>query len=76
MVSVSSLWADEGVYYPLEVESYTPAHRFQGGKGDPGFLTKLKIASQLVERSVATGVPFRAWSRIPPTARRRVSRGP
>ncbi len=60
VVSVSSLWADEGVYYPLEVEPYTPAHHFGGGKQDPGFRTKLKIASQLVERSVAMGVPFRA----------------
>ena len=24
VVSVSTLWADEGVYYPLEVEPYTP----------------------------------------------------
>jgi hypothetical protein len=60
VVSVSSLWADEGVYYPLEVEPYTPKHRFEGGKADPRFRTKLKIASQLVERSVALGVPFRA----------------
>ncbi len=60
VVSVSSLWTDEEVYYPLEVEPYTPAHHFEGGKGEPGFRTKLKIASQLVERSVAAGVPFRA----------------
>jgi hypothetical protein len=60
VVSVSSLWADEGVYYPLEVEPYTPAHHFEGAKNDPRFRTKLKIAQQLVERSVALGVPFRA----------------
>jgi hypothetical protein len=60
VVSVSSLWADEGVYYPLEVEPYTPKHHFQKGKSDPRFRTKLKIAQQLVERSVAGGVPFRA----------------
>ncbi len=60
VVSVSSLWANEGVYYPLEVEPYTPAHHFEKGKADPGFRTKLKIARQLVERSVAEGVPFRA----------------
>jgi hypothetical protein len=60
VVSVSSLWADEGVYYPLEVEPYTPAHHFGGGKHDPEFRTKLKIACRLVERSVAMGVPFRA----------------
>lgn len=34
MVSVSSLWADERLYYPLEIEPYTPAHHFEGGEGD------------------------------------------
>lgn len=35
VVSVSSLWADERVYYPLDVEPYTPAHHFEKGKEDP-----------------------------------------
>jgi hypothetical protein len=60
VVSVTSLWADEGVYYPLEVEPYTPAHHFEGGKNDPKFRTKLRVARQLVERSVEMGVPVRA----------------
>jgi SRSO17 transposase len=60
VVSVSSLWADEEVYYPLEVEPYTPKHHFEGGRSDPRFRTKLQIASQLVERSVAGGTPFQA----------------
>jgi hypothetical protein len=60
VVSVSSLWAEEEVYYPLAVEPYTPKHHFEGGTSDPRFRTKLKIASQLVERSVKRGVPFRA----------------
>lgn len=60
VVSVSSLWADEDVYYPLEVEPYTPAHHFEKGKADPAFRTKLKIAGQLVERSVGGSVAFRA----------------
>lgn len=60
VVSVSSLWADEGVYYPLEFESYTPEHHFEKGKADPAFRTKLEIAQQLVARSVKMGVPFRA----------------
>lgn len=60
VVSVSSLLADERAYYPLEVEPYTPAHHFEAGKSDPRFRTKLKIALQLVERSVEMGVPFRA----------------
>jgi len=60
VVSVSSLLAAEAAYYPLEVEPYTPAHHFEGGKNDPEFRTKLKIARQLVGRSVQMGVPFRA----------------
>jgi hypothetical protein len=60
VVSVSGLWADEGVYYPVNFEPYTPSHHFDGGKNDPKFRTKLKIASELVERAVEEGVPFRA----------------
>ena len=60
LVSVSSVWADEGVYYPLEVEPYTPEHHFQKGKADPAFRTKLKIAVGLVKRSLEMAMPFRA----------------
>src|SRR5215212_10680086 len=60
VVSVSTLWADEGVYWPVDFEPYTPAHHFEGGKNDPKFRTKLKIARELVGRSVEEGVPFRA----------------
>jgi SRSO17 transposase len=60
VVSVSSLWADERVYYPLEVEPYTPAHHFEGGKEDPLFRTKPQIALELVEAAVKWGIPFRA----------------
>jgi hypothetical protein len=35
VVSVSSAYADERLYYPIEVEPYTPAHHFEGGKADP-----------------------------------------
>jgi SRSO17 transposase len=60
VVSVSSLWADERLYYPLEVEPYTPAHYFEGGKKDPKFRTKPKIALDLVESAIEIGIPFRA----------------
>lgn len=60
VVSVSSLWADERVYYPLEVEPYTPAPWFERGKADPAFRTKPQIAVTLVERAVAAKWPFRA----------------
>ena len=60
VVSVSSLWADERVYYPVDFEPYTPSHHFEGGKQDPAFRTKLKIASQPVELAVKRDIPFRA----------------
>ncbi len=60
VVSVSTLWADEGVYWPHEFEPYTPAHHFKGGNNDPQFRTKLKIARELVMQAVEEGIPFRA----------------
>jgi DDE superfamily endonuclease len=60
VVSVSTLWADERIYYPLEVEPYTPAHWFARGKADPAFRTKPQIALELVKRAVADMWPFRA----------------
>ena len=54
-----SLRADEGMYYPLEVEPCTLTHHFEGKKNDPKFRTK-KISRQLVERSVKMGVGLRA----------------
>lgn len=60
VVSVSSLLADERVYYPVDFEPYTPAHHFEVGKKDPAFRTKLKIASELVELAMGRGISFRA----------------
>jgi SRSO17 transposase len=60
VVSVTSLWADEALYYPLHYEPYTPAHHFARGKADPQFRTKRQIAGELVGRAVAAGVPCRA----------------
>ena len=60
VVSVSSLWADEQVYYPLEVIPYTPAAWFEHGRTDPGFRTKLTIAIDLVQQAVVWKWPFKA----------------
>jgi DDE superfamily endonuclease len=60
VVSVSSLWADSGVYYPVDFEPYPPAHHFPRGKKDPQFRTKLKIAVELVRQAVQASIPFRA----------------
>jgi len=58
VVSVTSLWADEEVYYPLDFEPYTPAHHFEKGEDDPAFRTKLTIALELVARAHTQGIPF------------------
>jgi len=60
VVSVTSLWADEQVYYPLHVKPYAPAHHFAKGKADPAFRTKLALALELVDAAVTAKIPFRA----------------
>jgi len=60
IVAVSSLWADEHVYYPLDVLPYTPAPRLPKGKADLAFRTKPQIAVELVDAALAAGVSFRA----------------
>jgi SRSO17 transposase len=60
IVAVSTLWADERIYYPLHVVPYTPAGRLPGGSHDPAFATKPQLAVDLVERAVAAGVRFAA----------------
>src|SRR5574341_123402 len=60
IVSVETVWADERLYYPVEVEPYTPGHWFEGGKQDPAFRTKPEIALESVSRAVESNLPFRA----------------
>jgi DDE superfamily endonuclease len=60
IVAVTSLWADERVYYPLHVRPYTPAERLSKGKSDPDFRTKPQLAVELVDEALDAGVAFRA----------------
>ncbi len=60
IVAVSSVWADEDVYYPLHVQPYTPACRLPKGKSDPAFRIKPQIAVELVDAALAAGFSFRA----------------
>jgi hypothetical protein len=60
IVAVTTVWADERVYYPLHLQPYTPARRLPRGKADPAFRTKPQLAEDLVAAAVAAGVPFRA----------------
>jgi hypothetical protein len=60
VVSVTSLWADEGMYYPLDFEPFTPSDRFARGKRDPAFRTEQQLALELVQRAIQAGFSFRA----------------
>jgi SRSO17 transposase len=60
IVAVTSLWADERIYFPLHVEPYEPAERLPKGKKDPAFRTKPQIGMALVDAALSLGLPFRA----------------
>jgi SRSO17 transposase len=60
IVAVTSLWADERVYWPIDVVPYTPASRLPRGKRDPAFRTKPQLAAELVQAARTAGIGFRA----------------
>ncbi|MCL7382427.1 transposase [Streptomyces sp. 35G-GA-8] len=59
IVTVTTCWADENLYYPLHAVPYSPADHLPTGK-DPGLRTKLQIAGELARTAKAEGVTFRA----------------
>jgi hypothetical protein len=60
VVTVTTVWADERLYYPVHAVPYTPARHFAGGKSDPAFRTKLAIGAELAIQARAAGFVFRA----------------
>jgi SRSO17 transposase len=60
VVTVTSLWADERLYYPLHAVPYTPAARLPGGTANPAFRTKPAIAADLSLAATQAGIAFRA----------------
>jgi len=60
VVTVTTVWADERVYYPVHAVPYTPARHFAKGKNDPGFRTKLAIGADLAVKAREAGFVFRA----------------
>jgi SRSO17 transposase len=60
IVAVTSLWADERVFWPLHVRPYTPARPLPKGQQDPGFRTKPQLAVELVAAAQEAGLAFRA----------------
>ncbi len=60
VVTVTTLRADERVYYPVHAVPYTPAKYFAKGKNDPAFRTKLAIGAGLAVQAREAGFAFRA----------------
>src|SRR5262249_52653784 len=60
IVAVTSLWAEQRVYYPLHVRPSTPAARLAGGKQHPALRTKPQLALELGPAARAAGIPLRA----------------
>jgi len=60
VVTVTTVWADQRVCYPVHAVPYTPAKYFAKGKSDPEFRTKLRIGADLAVRAQAAGFCFRA----------------
>src|SRR5256886_8765078 len=60
VVTVTTLWADERLYYPVHAVPYTPARHFGKGKNDPAFRTKLAIGADLAVQARGGGFVFRA----------------
>jgi hypothetical protein len=60
VVTVTTVWADERVYYPVHAVPCTPARHFAKGKNDPAFRTKLQIGAALAATAREAGFTFRA----------------
>ncbi|MDN3029609.1 transposase [Streptomyces sp. S.PB5] len=50
IVTVTTVWTDGRVYYPLHARPYTPAHHFARGRSDPAFRTKPQLSAALAVR--------------------------
>ena len=70
VVTVTTVWADERVYYPVHAVPYTPAKHFAKGKNDPAFRTKLAIGAGPGHPGAGGGV------RVPRGRRGQRLRGP
>ena len=70
VVTVTTVWADERLYYPVHAVPYTPARHFAKGKNDPGF------RDQAGDRRGPGGQGPGRGVRVPRGGRRQRLRGP
>ncbi|WTP47948.1 transposase [Streptomyces tauricus] len=60
IVTVTTVWTDGRIYYPLHAQPYTPAHHFDRGRADPAFRTEPQISAALAVRGKEAGFACRA----------------
>jgi SRSO17 transposase len=60
IVAVTSLWADERVYWPVHAVPSTPASRLAAGERDRWFRAKPQLAVELIGAAREAGIEFRA----------------
>lgn len=60
IVTVTTVWTDGRLYYPLHATPYTPSHHFARGRSDPAFRTKPQLAAALATRGKEAGFGCRA----------------
>ncbi|MCC9708728.1 transposase [Streptomyces sp. MNU76] len=60
IVTVTTVWTDGRVYYPLHATPCTPAHHSARGRSDPAFRTKPQLAAALAARGKEAGFSCRA----------------
>ncbi|MEU8975688.1 transposase [Streptomyces monashensis] len=60
IVTVTTVWTDGRVYYPLHATPYAPAHHFARGRSDPAFRMKPQLAAALAARGKEAGFGCRA----------------
>jgi DDE superfamily endonuclease len=70
VVTVTTVWADERLYYPLQAVPYTPARHFPEGKNDPAFRIRLAIGADLAVRARTRGSRSAPLSPTAPTGTR------
>ncbi|MDX2546835.1 IS701 family transposase [Streptomyces sp. WI04-05B] len=60
IITVTTVWTDGRVYYPLHATAYIPAHHFARGRADPVFRTNPQLAAALAARGKEAGFGCRA----------------
>lgn len=60
MVTVTTVWTDGRIHYPLHTQPYTPAQHFDRGRSDPSFRTKPQISAACAVRGKEAGFACQA----------------